>query len=406
MISRFVILFFVLAGVAAAQTAKSRADLYAQIATQLASGQPMTAAQLRAVLVDVVASADNPTTDGVKVLTTDARLSDARPPTTHGHAIADVTGLQGALDGKSASSHSHSDATTSVAGFMTAADKTKLDGIEDGATADQTAAEIEAAYNSQVAAVSQADAEAGTSTTVVRWTPARIKQAILALTPPGGTTTWGGIIGDLADQEDLQEALDAKAGTGHSHGNATTSAAGFMTAADKTKLDGIATGATANATNAQLRDRATHTGEQAISTVTGLQDALDAKAASSSVAGTAKSSVPLVFPLTIDAVADGMNYAVGFVHAAFTIAEIRAVHVGTTSTPSILVTVKHHTDRSHAGNAVVTDGTTVTSTTTGNSVTSSFDDATVAANSWIWITTASKSGTTDRLEVIVRGTYD
>lgn len=63
--------------------------------------------------------------------------------------------------------------------------------------------------------------------------------------------------------------------TGTAHGNATTSVAGFMSAADKTKLDGIANGATANATDAQLRDRATHTGEQAISTVTGLQSALD-----------------------------------------------------------------------------------------------------------------------------------
>jgi hypothetical protein len=52
-----------------------------------------------------------------------------------------------------------------------------------------------------------------------------------------------------------------------------------MTAADKTKLDGIATAATANSSDAALRDRATHTGEQAISTVTGLQTALDGKEA-------------------------------------------------------------------------------------------------------------------------------
>jgi hypothetical protein len=38
----------------------------------------------------------------------------------------------------------------------------------------------------------------------------------------------------------------------------------------KTKLDGIATGATANATDAQLRDRSTHTGTQAAGTITGL----------------------------------------------------------------------------------------------------------------------------------------
>ncbi len=51
---------------------------------------------------------------------------------------------------------------------------------------------------------------------------------------------------------------------------ATTSVKGVMSAADKTKLDGIATGATANATDAALRDRATHTGTQAAATITGL----------------------------------------------------------------------------------------------------------------------------------------
>ncbi len=57
--------------------------------------------------------------------------------------------------------------------------------------------------------------------------------------------------------------------------------------AEKNKLAGVADGATANATDAQLRDRSTHTGAQAISTVTGLQGALDAKEA----AGTAATAV-------------------------------------------------------------------------------------------------------------------
>ncbi len=49
------------------------------------------------------------------------------------------------------------------------------------ATADQTDSEIETAYNAQVSVVSQAEAEAGTSTTVRRWTAQRIAQAIAAL---------------------------------------------------------------------------------------------------------------------------------------------------------------------------------------------------------------------------------
>jgi len=80
--------------------------------------------------------------------------------------------------------------------------------------------------------VTQAEAEAGTATTRRAWTAQRVFQAIAA---------W------------------------------------WAASAMKTKLDGIATGATANATDAQLRDRTTHTGTQAISTVTGLQTALDGK---------------------------------------------------------------------------------------------------------------------------------
>lgn len=52
------------------------------------------------------------------------------------------------------------------------------------------------------------------------------------------------------------------------------------TTAEKTKLSGIATAATANSSDAALLARANHTGTQAISTVTGLQAALDAKIAS------------------------------------------------------------------------------------------------------------------------------
>lgn len=82
------------------------------------------------------------------------------------------------------------------------------------------------------ATVTQAEAEAGTATIRRAWTAQRVIQAVAA---------W------------------------------------WATSAMKTKLDGIAAGATANATDAQLRDRATHTGTQAISTVSGLQTALAGK---------------------------------------------------------------------------------------------------------------------------------
>jgi len=56
---------------------------------------------------------------------------------------------------------------------------------------------------------------------------------------------------------------------------------GLMSGADKAKLDGIEALATKNSTDAELRDRTTHTGQQAISTIAGLSSILDTKVADS-----------------------------------------------------------------------------------------------------------------------------
>lgn len=73
----------------------------------------------------------------------------------------------------------------------------------------------------------------------------------------------------------LQTALDGK----QPLATVLTNTTAAFTSAQETKLSGIATGATANAADASLRDRTTHTGAQAIATVTELQTALDGKAA-------------------------------------------------------------------------------------------------------------------------------
>lgn len=57
-------------------------------------------------------------------------------------------------------------------------------------------------------------------------------------------------------------------------GAATGSLAGVMASADKVKLDGVAIGATANQTDAHLLNRANHTGTQAASTISDLQEAV------------------------------------------------------------------------------------------------------------------------------------
>lgn len=88
---------------------------------------------------------------------------------------------------------------------------------------------------------------------------------------PPVPTSVSQLINDSGFVSDISGKVDKVAGKGLSTEDYTT--------AEKTKLAGVATAATANATDAQLRDRATHTGTQVIATVTGLQAALDAKQA-------------------------------------------------------------------------------------------------------------------------------
>jgi hypothetical protein len=56
--------------------------------------------------------------------------------------------------------------------------------VEDGATADQSNAEIETAYNAQVAAASESEMTTGTEAGIRRVSPLRVAQGIAALAPP------------------------------------------------------------------------------------------------------------------------------------------------------------------------------------------------------------------------------
>jgi hypothetical protein len=135
--------------------------------------------------------------------------------TSHSHSISDVTNLQTTLDGKAATSHSH--AISDVTGLQTALDGKQASGSYAAATHSHA----------------------------------------------------------ISDVTGLQTALDGK----QPLATVLTNTTAAFTTAQETKLSGIATAATANSSDASLRDRTTHTGEQAISTVTGLQTALDAKQA-------------------------------------------------------------------------------------------------------------------------------
>lgn len=68
---------------------------------------------------------------------------------------------------------------------------------------------------------------------------------------------------------------------------ATTSVAGLLSSADKTKLNGVAAGATANDTDANLKNRANHTGTQTLSTISdaGTAASKDVPASGNAAAG-------------------------------------------------------------------------------------------------------------------------
>ncbi len=94
-------------------------------------------------------------------------------------------------------------------------------------------------------------------------------------------------------------SVSAHATSPTAHGVATGSASGFMSAADWSKLNGIALGATANASDAALRDRSTHTGSQAASTISDFAEAVDDRVATLLVAG---SGVTLVYNDTLNTI--------------------------------------------------------------------------------------------------------
>ena len=86
---------------------------------------------------------------------------------------------------------------------------------------------------------------------------------------------------------------------------------------------------------------------------------------------------------------------------AITVQEVIAVSTGTS--PSTTYVLRHHTDRSNTGNLLTTSAAT-TSITTGNTATLS--DATIPADSYIWIETTAASGTNVYLSIDIRYTED
>lgn len=216
--------------------------------------------------------------------------------------LSDQADLQSALDAKASIS-----SLASVATAGTYASLTGKPTLFSGAYADLTgkpayigAGATAADARSAIGAGTSNLAIGSTSTTAKAgdWKPAA--SDIDATGTPSSSTylrgdgSWasvsgaGDVVGPASSVDGVPVVFDGATGKLIKAGAKQLSTEDYSTA-EKTKLSGISTGATANDTDANLKNRANHTGTQAISTVSGLQSALDSKANTSSLATVATS---------------------------------------------------------------------------------------------------------------------
>jgi hypothetical protein len=214
----------------------------------------------------------------------------------------------------------HADATTTTSGFFTPSEKIKLSGISSGATANQTDSYLLSRANhtgtqaqstitnlTTDLASKQATLVSGTNIKTINGASI-LGSGDIVISGGGEGTTFTALTDTPASYTgNAEKAIVVKldesglefvsigsaafnntgdfATASHTHANATTSLAGFQSAADKVKLNGIATGATANQTDTYLLSRANHTGTQSYTTITGLATVASSGSATDLITG-------------------------------------------------------------------------------------------------------------------------
>lgn len=159
-----------------------------------------------------------------------------------------LTGSDGSTSTVSDSNTTYSAASTTANGLMSSADKTKLNGIATGAEVNQNA------FSSIVVGSTTISADTKVDTLTM------VAGSNITLTP------------DATNDKITIAATDT------TYGNATTSAAGLMTAAMVTKLNGIATGANKTTVDTSLSSSSTNPVQNKV-----IYNALAGKAATSAI---------------------------------------------------------------------------------------------------------------------------
>ena len=197
---------------------------------------------------------------------------------SHNHIISNIDGLQSALDGKAASGHNHdgvyyteTEVDTLLSGKANASHGTHVSysttaPVMDGSASVGTASTVARSDHKHPTDTSRAAQSDLTSHTSNKSNPHGVTLSQLGVTATaselnkmdGVTATTAelnildGVTATTAElnyvdgvTSNIQTQLNAKAFSSHTHSAATTSANGLMSASDKAKLDGIASGANA-----------------------------------------------------------------------------------------------------------------------------------------------------------------
>jgi len=107
--------------------------------------------------------------------------------------------------------------------------------------------------------------------------------------------------------------------------------------------------------------------------------------------------------VTLEAPTSSENFGLWQTQVDITVSSINAVVIG--SSPSVTINIAFGTNITSLTN-VFSSGTAITNTTTGQTINSGFNDATIPAGSWIRLTSSAASGTITQIEVTINYTED
>jgi hypothetical protein len=320
-------------------------------------------------------------------------------------------------------------ATTSLTGLLTAADKTKLDGIATGATANSSDATLLNRANHTGTQAGSTIAGAYTACAMTLSTNNRIL---------GRTTAGSGAVQELTiatgistflatpSSANLAAAITNETGSGAlvfaTSPTLVTPLLGTPTSGTLTNCTGLpwAAGVTGKPTTLSgygITDGASNGAVGSTGITMSTARLLGRSTASTgaveeitlgtnlSFSGTTLNATgggtpdPPPYRATLLTPTSADKVMLGFTAVARTVTSIRSVVAGSTS-PSVTFSIRYGTDVSGAGTEVVTGGITVTNTTTGLNTTS-FSNASIPSDSWVWLTTSAKSGSVDMVHATV-----